>query len=100
MEKRRLVRAFLPTPIEKEKITAVFEAAKRTPSWANSQPWEVFVATGETLKRIKEGYAASYANKVTAAPETPCPTVWTEAAMQRREQLQPDMRRDCGDAVA
>ena len=99
LEKRHSVRAFLPTPVEKEKLTAVFEAAKRTPSWANSQPWDVFVATGNTLERIKKGFAERYANNANAAPETPRPTAWTESAIQRREQLQPDMRRDCGDAV-
>ena len=100
LAKRRSVRAFLPTPVEKEKLTAVFEAAMRTPSWANSQPWEVFVATGAALENIKKSYAECYANNVTAMPETPRPAAWTEAAVQRREQLQPDMRRDCGDAVA
>ena len=100
LAKRRSVRAFLPTPVEKEKLTAVFEATMRTPSWANSQPWEVFVATGAALGRIKMGYAECYANNVAAMPETPRPVAWTEAAIQRREQLHSDMRRDCGDAAA
>jgi nitroreductase len=99
LAKRRSVRAFLPAPVEREKLIAIFEAAARTPSWANSQPWEVFVATGEALARIKKGYGESYANKVATAPETPAPTAWTEVAVKRREQLVPDMRRDCGEAV-
>ena len=99
LAKRRSVRAFLSTPVEKEKLASTLEAAIRTPSWANSQPWEVFVATGETLKRIKKGYEENYANNVAAAPETPRPTEWPEAAIKRREQLQSGMRRDCGDAA-
>ena len=99
LAKRRSVRAFLPKPVEHEKLTAIFEAAMRTPSWANSQPWEVFVATGEPLEKIKKAYAENYTNKLAPAPETPRPTAWTDEAVQRREQLQPDMRRDCGDAV-
>jgi nitroreductase len=99
LKRRRSVRAFLPAPVEREKLIAVLEAAARTPSWANSQPWEIFVATGAALDRIKKGYAANYANKAAAAPETPPPIAWTEAAIKRREQLQPDMRRDCGEAV-
>ena len=96
---RRSIRAFLQTPVERDKLTAVFEAAARTPSWANSQPWDVFVAAGETLQRIKDAYQENYANGVTAAPETPRPAAWSEAAIRRREQLHPDMLRDCGDAV-
>ena len=99
MEKRRSIRAFRPTPVEREKLVAICEAALHTPSWANSQPWEVYIATGETLERIKQGYAESYASHAEQAPETPRPTVWTDAAIKRREELHPDMQRDCGDAV-
>ena len=51
------------------------------------------------FRSIKKSYAESYANNSTAAPETPRPTAWTEAAIQRREQIQQGMRRDCGDAA-
>ncbi|MCR3923557.1 MAG: nitroreductase [Firmicutes bacterium] len=96
---RHSTRAFLSQPVEKEKLNAVLEAAARTPSWANSQPWEVFIATGNTLEKIKNGYRKKYADKATVAPETPRPTVWSEAAKERQKQLRPDMMRDCGDAV-
>ncbi|MBE6904791.1 MAG: hypothetical protein E7476_00725 [Ruminococcaceae bacterium] len=99
MNARHSIRAFLSTPVEKEKLDAVLEAAVRTPSWANSQPWEVFVATGDTLVRIKNAYQQKYAGKVAATPETPRPTGWTEAAKKRQQQLRPDMVRDCGDAA-
>ena len=99
LSKRRSVRAFLSTPVPSEKLTAIFEAAARTPSWANSQPWEVFVATGEALEKIKKGYAENYANKTSTAPEMQRPTAWTDAAVKRREQLNPGMQRDCGDAA-
>ena len=99
LAKRRSIRAFLPTPVEKEKLLAVCEAAKHTPSWANSQPWEVFIAAGDTLARIKKGYGDSYASHAEQTPDTPRPTAWSEAAIQRREQLHPDMQRDCGEAV-
>ena len=96
---RRSIRAFLPKSIEKETLMAILEAASRTPSWANSQPWDVFVATGETLQNIKKGYKDSYSSATTAAPETPRPKEWSQAAIKRREQLHPDMVRDCGDAT-
>ena len=96
---RRSVRAFLPTAVEKEKLTAIFEAAARTPSWANSQPWEVFVATGETLQKIKEAYQKNYDSGTVPSPETARPTEWTQAAIRRRTQLHPGMVRDCGDAA-
>lgn len=96
---RHSVRAYLPKPVETDKLSAVLEAASHAPSWANSQPWEVFVATGETLKRIKAGYLEQYAAKAPAAPETPRPKEWNEAAKKRQQQLRPDMVRDCGEAA-
>ena len=96
---RRSIRAFLDKPIPRETLTAIFEAAARTPSWANSQPWDVFVAAGETLARIKEGFRENYANAVPAALETPRPLKWSDTAIARQKQLYPDMLRDCGDAV-
>ena len=96
---RRSVRAFLPKPIEPEKLTTIFAAAARTPSWANSQPWEAFVATGETLERIKAGFQTCYANREPVEPETPRPQVWSEEAIKRQQALVPGMEQDCGEAA-
>ena len=96
---RRSIRAFLSRPVEPEKLAAMFDTAKHSPSWANSQPWEAFVATGETLERIKAGFQACYADKVAVAPETPRPVAWSEPAIKRREALHPGMERDCGEAA-
>jgi nitroreductase len=96
---RRSTRAFLSKPVERDKLNAVLAAAVRTPSWANTQPWELFVVTGDTLDRIKRGYREKYANKAPEEPETPRPAEWGESAKKRLQQLRPDMQRDCGDAV-
>jgi len=96
---RHSTRAFLSKPVEREKLNAILEAAAHSPSWANSQPWEVFVATGDTLERIRGAYKEKYAQKSTSAPETPRPPQWSEAAKRRQQQLRPDMVRDCGDAA-
>jgi nitroreductase len=96
---RHSIRAFLPKPVEKEKLDAILTVSLRAPSWANSQPWEVFVATGATLERIRKGFQQKYAEKAASAPETPRPAQWTDAAVKRREQLNAGMKRDCGNAV-
>ncbi|MFP3154611.1 nitroreductase [Lachnospiraceae bacterium ZAX-1] len=96
---RHSFRAFLTKPVEKDKLNEILAAAVRTPSWANSQPWEVFVATGDALSLIKAGYKEKYAESATAAPETPRPKEWSDVAQKRRQQLHPDMVRDCGNDV-
>jgi nitroreductase len=47
IESRYSPRAFDPKPVEKEKIEAMFEAARWAPSSRNNQPWRFFYATKE-----------------------------------------------------
>ncbi len=96
---RSSIRAFLPDPIDRETMLKLLNAAIRTPSWANSQPWEVYIAQGKTLDAIKEEYKSNYEKGVSANPEIARPTQWTEAAKKRQQGLYPDMLRDCGDAA-
>jgi oxygen-insensitive NAD(P)H nitroreductase len=55
--KRRSARDFTAEPISKDVLMDVVQQAQRTPSWANSQPWKVYIATGETLAAIKRQHA-------------------------------------------
>jgi nitroreductase len=99
LNKRTSIRAYLPTAVAKETLLEILAAAERTPSWANSQPWEVFVATGATLERIRGGFAKNYADAVPVTAEIERPAQWTESCQNRTKQLFPDMVRDCGDDV-
>lgn len=51
--KRVSIRSFSDKPVPKDILTDIVKEAQRTPSWVNSQPWKVYIATGETLKRIE-----------------------------------------------
>ncbi len=53
---RSTARAFKPDPVGKDIILKILETATRSPSWDNSQPWELFVAGGDVLERLREGY--------------------------------------------
>lgn len=49
---RRSVRAFLPTPVEKETILDILDVAARAPSGTNIQPWHVIVVTGSRKEAL------------------------------------------------
>ena len=53
---RYSVRDFLSKPVPRETVMKTLEAATRSPSGGNAQPWEIFVATGATLERIRKIY--------------------------------------------
>jgi nitroreductase len=84
---RRTIRAFTPEPIGREQVLSVLEPALHAPSWANSQPWEIFVAAGEPLERIRTGYAGMLASGVPRNPDIVMPAAWTDACRGRMETL-------------
>ncbi|KIR03652.1 p-nitrobenzoate reductase [Lachnospiraceae bacterium TWA4] len=52
---RKATRVMDPNkPVDMKVVMEILEDASHTASWANSQPWEVFVITGETLKKMNE----------------------------------------------
>ena len=51
LNSRTSIRAFKSDPVSRETIFKIMEAAIRSPSWANTQPWEIYVAAGEALGR-------------------------------------------------
>jgi nitroreductase len=76
IQSRRSVRAFKSTPVSKELIEQVFGCAQSSPSYANSQPWEVVVVTGQTrdsLSRVLYDLAQA---EVTIHPDIPTPASW------------------------
>ena len=59
---RRSIRAFLPTPVAREDIEALLNVASRAPSGSNTQPWKVYVLTGEIRQRLSQEILAVYSD--------------------------------------
>lgn len=51
---RHSVRNFSAQEIPNEDLIKIIKIAQRTPSWANSQPWKVYIAKGSALVNIKK----------------------------------------------
>lgn len=56
INRRHSVRQFTDQPVSKQTITKIVELAQQAPSWVNSQPWQVYCATGKALQEIKDAY--------------------------------------------
>ena len=79
---RKATRAMLSTPLSEQEIRELLELAARAPSWANSQPWQVYVATAEKLTRLKARWRQEFSQGIPAArPDIPAPGHgdWAEA---------------------
>jgi len=83
---RKSIRAFLPQPVSKQVLEEILEVAVRSPSWANTQPWELTVIGGETMEQVK----AAFLQAITAG-EVPNPDIpyarFTEPYLSRTRDL-------------
>jgi nitroreductase len=89
---RRSIRAFLPKPVERADIEHILEVAARAPSGSNTQPWKVYVLTGQARERLSEAILAVNADPEQARRHT------EEYAYYPREWISPyvDRRRKVG----
>jgi nitroreductase len=87
LDSRFTCRAFNQDPIKKETIIKVMEEAIRSPSWANTQPWEIFIAGGEVLEKIRRGYMENFANDEPSNPDIPMVENWPEPHKERIKEL-------------
>ena len=51
---RRSTRAFLPKPVAQTEIKAILDVAARAPSGTNTQPWQVYVLTGDAKTALSD----------------------------------------------
>jgi nitroreductase len=58
IRERRSARQFTDEPVPEATIRGLLDTARWSPSWANTQSWSVFVVTGATLAKLKDGYRA------------------------------------------
>jgi nitroreductase len=88
---RHSARAFLPTPVPRQTIEDILSVASRAPSGTNTQPWKVYVLTGESKLALSRKIRAAYDDPVERATHTEeyayYPTEWTSPYIDRRRKV-------------
>jgi nitroreductase len=88
---RRSLRAFLPTPVPRETIEAILAVSARAPSGTNTQPWRVYVLTGEAKTELSRKIVAAYDDPHERARHTQeydyYPTEWKSPFIDRRRKV-------------
>jgi nitroreductase len=91
MHGRRSIRAFLPDPVPRETIHAILDAAARAPSGTNTQPWKVYVVSGEARRRLVDEVRAAHDNPQERAAHGEAyhyyPTQWVSPYVDRRRKV-------------
>ena len=94
IKERKSIRAFKPDQVPLDLLKKILEDAMRAPSWANTQPWEFAVATGEKLKAIQDTFAdRGAANMENFKSEVPRPYDFPEPYASRIKKMQIKERR-------
>lgn len=70
---RKSVRSFRSDPVDANLIRRVLEVARHSPSWSNTQPWEVSVVSGKRLASLKTSLAAKLEAGEPPNPDIPWP---------------------------
>ena len=88
---RHSCRAFLTSPVSQELITEIVTLAQRSPSWCNSQAWQLDITTGTATSHLSDALIAAASDGTAAAPDVPWPARYVDAYAERR--------RTCGFAL-
>ena len=88
---RRSVRAYLPTSVPRAVITDILAVASRAPSGTNTQPWKVYVLTGNAKAELSRKIAQAYNDPVERANHADeyayYPTEWRTPFIERRRKV-------------
>lgn len=86
-QSRYTCRAYQKKLVSKELLYQVLEDATKSSSWANSQPWEIFVASGKDLECLQAAYLNSFENGEPMDSEIPRPNNWPEKLEKRMQNF-------------
>ena len=94
LEARRSVRYFEDREVPEETLRAIVKDAQWAPSWANAQPWKVYIATGNLAKRIREMHLQNAQRGLRGSSdiETGHRTDWGRKAYKHMENRSNDLQ--------
>lgn len=88
---RRSIRAYLPTPVPRADIEQLLQVAARAPSGTNTQPWKVYVLTGERKRALSAAILAAHNDPELARQHTEeyayYPREWVSPFIERRRKV-------------
>jgi len=83
IETRRSIRAFKNTPIQEETLNKILRAAANSPSYTNTQPWELAVVCGKKRDKLSKLIYDLASKKAATQTDIPPPKGWLPAHKAR-----------------
>ncbi|WP_327144704.1 nitroreductase [Nocardia sp. NBC_01327] len=90
LEDRYTCRAFSPDPVPRATIEQILTLAQRTPSWCNTQPWQLAITEADSTDRFRKALL-DHINGTATQSDLPFPAAYNGVFRDRR--------RECGAAL-
>jgi nitroreductase len=79
-------RAFRPEPVPRHVIERILELAQRSASWCNCQPWQLAIASGAGMERLRAALTARYAQDQAGRLDYEGPSAYEGIYRERRRE--------------
>ena len=86
LSERFSCRAFRPDPVPRYTINRILNAAQKTASWCNSQPWRLAIASGEATRKFRDVIYAAAASGKPSTGDFPFPREYRGVYLERRRE--------------
>lgn len=84
---RRSIRKYKPDQVPREVLTEILEAGRWSPSWGNTQPWEIYVIAGKALEDFRAESVKAVREGAAVGPDVPMPYAWPEQLKKRYGEM-------------
>lgn len=81
------VRKYKPEPVPDEILNTVITTAMRSPSYKNTQPWEVIVLSGAIKDKVSTALIGALESGAPSTPDIPHPASWPTENQARIDEL-------------
>ncbi len=86
IENRRSIRAFKTDPIPDEILKKIMKTASKSPSYTNTQPWEIAILRGKIKDELSRELYKIASSDTPVTPDIPKPLVWPEELERRSKE--------------
>ena len=87
IQTRRSIRKFTTDTVPQKDLEELINIAQWSPSYKNTQPWEVAIVSGDKKQELSKKLIALLGDQAPPTPDIAPPTSWPEAEQKRVDYL-------------
>ncbi len=84
---RRSIRKYKTDEIPRDVLKEILEAARWSPSWGNTQPWEIYVVFGKALEEFRNESVRMMKEGTSSTLDIPMPNTWPDQLKKRYGEI-------------